>query len=351
MAKAFDIVKGKDGKQIRNFLPVAREPEYLSTGVMILNLCFSGNPLGGIKKGIVSQISADSSLGKSIIGLLLLKEAIRKGMDAFVIDTERTFDYRTAEAMGIDTENLPILQTSNIAEIEHILETMKDNKTREECYNTFCLFDSWGTLLSPDNMGHALANKETKVMSLPVWKNELANLLHETGITTFVVNHIVTNTGGFGDPTSVAGGKRLYYISNGIVMCNGTGSKYKVGDEILGKIVQCCVKKGRDAVEFVKAEYMISHYGGLNPFYGLLDDAVGCGLITSPSAGYYTRPDYDTDGKKYREKDLYTMENGIEFWKPILKDEVFLDFCKKKYTFVDREFFTKENDVNAIFDL
>ena len=49
--------------------------EYISTGVLSINVLHSGKVSGGIRKGTIDQISADSSLGKSFIGLSILKNA------------------------------------------------------------------------------------------------------------------------------------------------------------------------------------------------------------------------------------------------------------------------------------
>lgn len=38
--------------------------EFISTNVIVLNLLFNGRVRGGIAKGMISQISADSALGK-----------------------------------------------------------------------------------------------------------------------------------------------------------------------------------------------------------------------------------------------------------------------------------------------
>ena len=42
--------------------------EFISTNVISMNLLFSGRVRGGIPKGKISQISADSSLGKCFFG-------------------------------------------------------------------------------------------------------------------------------------------------------------------------------------------------------------------------------------------------------------------------------------------
>lgn len=318
--------------------------EYISTNVISLNLLFSGRVRGGIPKGMISQISADSALGKSMIGLSILREAQRKGMECAVIDTERSWDWGLAEAFGINTEKLPVLQTGEIAKIKRAISEMSEGKNREQRENTFILFDSWGRLVSQVILDKAAEGSTARDMSLPFWKNELANIMAESDMTYFVINHVYANTGGFGDPLSVPGGKRLYFNSDGIVMCMG-GAKDKESDEIVGKIVTATAKKGRKAIEFSKLKYRLNHDGGLDMFFGLLDDAIEHGCIVKPKQGWYSRP-FITDDKSWRESDIY----NANFWIPILKNTDFEKFLSEKYSFVGRDMDVKNGGLEELLN-
>ena len=316
--------------------------EYISTNVIVLNLLFSGRVRGGIPKGMISQISADSALGKSMIGLSILREAQRKGMECAVIDTERSWDWQLAEAFGIDTNKLPVLQTGEIAKIKQAISEMSEGKNRAQRENTFILFDSWGRLVSQVILDKAAEGSTARDMSLPFWKNELANIMAESDMTYFVINHVYANTGGFGDPLSVPGGKRLYFNSDGIVMCMG-GAKDKESDEIVGKIVTATAKKGRKAIEFSKLKYRLNHDGGLDMFYGLLDDALEHGCIVAPKQGRYSRPCVPED-KAWKEADIYTPD----FWIPILKNTDFEKFLSEKYSYVGRDMDVKNGGLEDL---
>ena len=207
-------------KEFKDFVPVAREPEFISSDVATINLLFSGDPFGGIEKGVINMISADSSLGKSMIAMKFLKNAQKKGMDCYVIDSEVAFNPKMAEEFGVDTseDKLTVFQTSNIIKIRQIVAKLAEDRSIEERRNTFIVLDSWGTLVSPVNLTKAEEGSETKDMSLSQWKNDLANILKHYGQTYIVVNHVMANTGGFGDPLAVPGGKRLYFNSQNVVL-------------------------------------------------------------------------------------------------------------------------------------
>lgn len=302
---------------------------WISTNIISLNLLFSGRCRGGIQKGTINMFSADSSLGKSFVGLSILKEAQKAGMDCVVIDSEKSFDFGWARKLGIDTskDKLPVIKTNNIIKIKQALQLMVEGKTLEERINTFILFDSWGPLVSEVMIKKATEGSDTRDMSLPFWKNEVANILKSIDATSFVINHVYANTGGFGDPLSVPGGKRLYFNSENVVL-GMSKAKDKEGTDITGAIVTAQTHKGRKALEKSKLKYRIKHEGGLDMFYGLLPDALEHGCVEKPSNGYYTRPSVEGD-KKWREKDIYCAE----FWVPVFQNTDFETFMNNKYTY------------------
>ena len=323
-------IKLSDMKEFKDFVPVEREPEFISSDVATINLLFSGDPFGGIEKGVINMISADSSLGKSMIALKFLKNAQKKGMDCYVIDSEVAFNPKMAEEFGVDTseDKLTVFQTSNIIKIRQIVAKLAEGRTIDERRNTFIVLDSWGTLVSPVNLTKAEEGSETKDMSLSQWKNDLANILKAYGQTYIVVNHVMANTGGFGDPLAVPGGKRLYFNSQNVVLGMSKAKDKNTEGDIEGAIITAMAHKGRTVKEKVKLKFRIKHEGGLDPFYGLLDDAEEGGYVVKPKAGRYSRPCVPED-KCWKENELYCSE----FWVPIFKETDFTEFLKKKYTY------------------
>ena len=305
-------------------------PEYISTNVLALNLLFSGKIRGGVAKGTINMFSADSSLGKSFVGMSLLKEAQLAGMDCVVIDAEKSFDPIWASKMNIDVtpEKLPVIKTANIIDLKQVISVIAEGKTRTERKNTFILFDSWGPLVTAVSLKKASEGSETKDMSLSFWKNELANIMRETDMTFFVVNHVYANTGGFGDPLMVPGGKRLYFNSQNVVLGMSKAKDKDSGGDISGAIITALTQKGRNALEKTKLKYRIKHEGGLDAFYGLLPDALEHGCVIKPSNGFYTRSYIEGD-KKFREKDVY----NAEFWTDVFRNTDFELYLNNKYTY------------------
>ena len=319
--------------------------EFISTGIIALNLLHSGKVRGGITKGTINMISADSSLGKSFIGLSLLKNAQNMGMDCIVIDSEKSFDYKWAEAIGIDTteEKLAVIQVSNVVDIKQAVSVLAEGNDKVKKQNIFLLLDSWGTLISHVILKKASEGSDKKDMSLPAWKNELANVMKESDITCYVVNHIYDNTGGFGDPLKIPGGKRLYFNSESVVLCQSKAKDKNSAKEITGAIITAFTHKGRKSVERSQLCYRIKHNGGLDVFYGMLPDALEHGCVEKPSVGHYTRPSVKDD-KKWRERSIYCSD----FWLPLFKNTDFEDFLETKYTFKGRKIDIAEESIDDL---
>jgi len=327
-------IKLSDLKEFKDFVPVAHEPEFISSDVATINLLFSGDVNGGIEKGVINMISADSSLGKSMIALKFLKNAQRKGMDCYVIDSETAFNPKMAEEFGVDISEdaLTVFQTSEIVKIKQIIAKLAEGRTIEERRNTFIVLDSWGTLVSPVILTKAEEGSETKDLSLSQWKNDLANCLKAFGQTYIVVNHVMANVGGFGDPLGVPGGKRLYFNSQNVVLGMSKAKQKDEEGDVEGAIITAMAHKGRTVKEKSKLRFRIMHSGGLDPFYGLLPDAEEGGYVIKPKAGRYSRPSVPDD-KPWKETEIYCKE----FWVPLFQNTDFKEYLKNKYTYQAKE--------------
>jgi recombination protein RecA len=323
----------KNKELMDHVLPENEEVSFISTGILVLNLLFSGKADGGIPIGKVSQMAAPSSLGKSFIGLSILKNAQKQGKYCVVLDTETAFDYDFAKKIGIDIdrEKLLIVQTNSIEILQKSVLDILDGLTREEKREVFFLLDSFGGLITSKTHENAQNNHDVMDMTVPKKKNNFAKLLMGTGATYFVVNHVYDNIGGFGDPLSIPGGRGLAFASSCIVLGSSKAKeKNKSSGEITGSIITAKTYKSRFGKENSKLKFRIKSNGGLDTFYGLLEDALEGGFVESPKNGYYSRPCVKDD-KPCKEVDIYTSD----FWIPVLKNNSgeFINYLEDLYSF------------------
>ncbi len=308
--------------------------DFLSTNVISLNLLFSGRVKGGVPIGRMSMISAPSKQGKSFIGLVLVKNAQKMGMQVVYIDTEYTFDYDWASSIGIDTskEKLVVIQENNIDEVKTIIAKISSQYPKKERKNIFFVIDSWGAMVTTKTLEDAIEGKAVADMTEAKKLNSLAKVILNTQTTTFIVNHVYTNTGGGGgDPLAIPGGTKVLYLCSSCVIAKSRATEKDSDDEVEGFICTAETFKSRFSKEkFTKLKYRINLDGGLDTFYGLLPDALEGGYIVKPSQGWYTRP-HVKDDKKFREKEIYNKE----FWGTIFKDTDFKKFLENKYQFTN----------------
>jgi RecA/RadA recombinase len=310
---------------------VDKETRFLSTNVIPLNLLFSGRVDGGIPIGKISMISAPSMLGKSFIALGLIRNAQKKGMQCVIIDTEYSFDYDWAKSLGIDVSpnKLIVISENSIEHVKNIIMKICDGIPKAERKNVLFVIDSWGALVTSKTMEDALTGKDVLDMTEAKKKNQLSRILLNTRATYFVVNHVYDNTGGFGDPLKIPGGRGIVFLSSCVVLgISRAKESNKTTKEVLGHVITAETHKSRFSKERSKLEYRIKHDGGLDPFYGIVDDALEAKVIEVAKPGYYSRPCVKND-KAWKEDSIYCSD----FWLSVFKTTNFKSYLEKRYTF------------------
>lgn len=307
--------------------------EFINTGCLPLNVLFSGKLDGGIPIGKVSQIAAPSSLGKSFIGMKVAKNAQKKGMEVLYLDSEFAYDPAFSDNVGIDKDKILVLQDNHIETAQQSVMQMINELDKEERKQILLIIDSWVGLVTSKAVNDAIDGKDVTDMTKSKKLNSFARLLTGLGVTVFIVNQTYETMDQY-NPLAIGGGKGVYFASSSIVM-GKSKAKHKdksTDTDPSGAIVSAETKKGRFAKENSKLKYLINYDGGINPFYGILDDALEGGYIDKPSQGWYSRPCVEND-KKWRERDLYSME----FWGPVIRNTDIKEYFEKKYTFEHTE--------------
>ena len=337
MKSLYDIVlkdkETKDSPSLSSYLFTEDEKtDFLSTNVIALNLLFSGKVDGGVPIGRISMISAPSMLGKSFVAYGLVKNAQKRGMQVCIVDTERAFSFQFAQAIGVDIspDKLVVLQENGIEEVTGIIVTICNEIEKPERKNVLFVIDSWGSLVTSKTMDNALHGNDKADFTISKKKNNLSNIILNTKATYFVANHVYDNVGGMGADIMIPGGRKLIFNSDCVVLGKSRAKQKKSSsdDTIVGHIITAETYKSRWSKEKSKLKFRIKMDGGLDIFYGILDDALECGVVTKPSAGHYTRSYLEGD-KKFRENEIYNSD----FWLPIFKETEFKNWLEKKYTF------------------
>lgn len=330
--------------------------KFVSTNVATINLMLSGRANGGIPLGKMSMISAPSMLGKSFVAMATVKNAQRMGMNVCIVDTERAFSYQLAKALGIDTDSLFVFQDNGIEKINNFILRITEKMTKDEKKNTLFVIDSWGTLVTSKTLEDGLEGKDVKDMTITQKKNNLANVILNTRGTFLIINHVYDTMSSFSsDPFAIPGGKKAIFNCDCVIlgMTRAKDTKEEKDEytdkkkkKLKGQIIRAKSFKSRYAKEQTELLYRIKHDGGLDPFYGLLPDAIVGGYVINPlnkegkpMKGKYSRG-HIKDDEKFKEEDIY----NAKFWGPIFKDTDFYDFLEKKYRFSSDLDMAKDED-------
>lgn len=316
-------------KIVKESLHTQKDTQFISTGCLSINLLFSGKLYGGIPRGQVSMIAADSALGKSFVANKVIRNAQRQyDMDAALIDTEFAYSESFASTIGVNTDRMVVIQNNQLEEVQTLVVNMLEDLDRSEREKLILVIDSWGNVNTSKAVKDAKDGKDVSDMTAAKKKNSFARILTGLGCTVLIVNHVISTMDQY-NPLAVGGGKGAYFACSSIVMCTSK-ARSKDGDEIDGAIITAKVQKGRYAVEHSKLKYMIKHDGGIHPYYGILEDALAGGFVTKPKQGWYSRPCVKDD-KSWREKTIWA--NAEEFWKPLLEDDKFHEYFERRYSF------------------
>jgi hypothetical protein len=203
------------------------------------------------------------------------------------------------------------------------------NVPKEDRHKIFFMFDSWGSLVTYEGVKKASDPDAKKDLNLNLKKNNLANMILSTRATFYICNGVMDNIGGFGDPLRIPGAKRIILDAHVVILGRSKAKEETTikGDDVLtGAIVSCKVHKSRLSREQKEFCFRIKYSGGLDIFYGIIDDALEGGYVKCSENGFYTRS-HIKDDKKFREKEIYTSA----FWLPVFNETDFKNKLEEKY--------------------
>lgn len=186
------IGKLSSNKKLQEYIYKDEETpkDFINTGCLTINVLFSGKLDGGIPVGKVNQIAAPSSLGKSFVGMKVVNNAQKKGMEVVYVDTEFAFDYAFADNIGIDKNKILVIQDNQIESVQASIMQIAETLTKEERKKLLVVLDSWGGLVTSKTVEDATSGKDVSDMTVSKKKNSLARLLTGLGVTVFVINQV-----------------------------------------------------------------------------------------------------------------------------------------------------------------
>lgn len=255
--------------------------DVIPTGLFVDKL--SG--VGGIPKGVITEIFGDESIGKSSLCLQAIAAAQQQGLKCLFADVEWSYDIRYAESLGVDNEKLGLLR-------ERFAEDVLDEieKAAESGKWDLIVLDSIGGILPRAEAEKAAGEKTIGGQAglIARFCRKMAPLLKMQNVALVVINHSFVDimTG----KVMTSGGKKLsYHKSLSIRFKMKYGANIiKQGDRKVGKIVIGEVKKNKlAATEGLELEGQLIFGTGFSAVADLLGDAIDKGVIEKKGNTYW----------------------------------------------------------------
>jgi RecA/RadA recombinase len=270
-----------------------------------LNAIISGSINKGVPRNRVTLFAGESMTGKTYVITKILANAQKEGLVPVIFDTEGAIDSESAAKLGLDTTKVKYVPCFSIEEtrntIYNFLTKVKENGQEGKF---IIAIDSLGNLenqLSLDRMTKESSSTDmgTRARAIKSLLKTCTNMSRLTKTTFLITNHT------YDDPSAMyesmikqqPGGKSVWYLSDVTVQLarkpekdDGgklVDSKLAVGQRNYpGVILRALTVKNRFVRQYLQGEMYLSFESGLNKYYGLLDLAVGFGIVVQNGATY-----------------------------------------------------------------
>jgi RecA/RadA recombinase len=307
---------------------------FIDTGCMALNSIISGSLYGGIPSGRITGFSGPTSCGKTYIINRILSNAQKAGRYVVIWDTENAVDDKGATNMGIDTSKVKYCPVETVEQCRNQISQFLDTVIEKKLKGQFIIsIDSLGNLVSTKEMNDVSAGKEAADMGSRAkgLKSMLRVLTHKAAkadVPILFSNHVYDNPAAM-FPSLVkqqSGGSGPLYMSSVLVQMavknektsgGSSGSREAVEDttplskDINGVTLRALTTKNRVVPPFMETEMYLNFKSGLAKYSGLLDMAVGYGVVIQNGATFAL-----ADGTKLGYYKSWRQDEDI--WKQIL---------------------------------
>ena len=261
---------------------------FIDTGSYAFNALVSGSLYGGIADNKILALAGESATGKTYFALGMCKKFLDDVPEAAVLyfDTEQAVTSSMIEERGIDSSRVAIFPVATVESFRHQVISIVDNYIESgKKKPIMIILDSLGMLSTEKEMTDTADGKSTRDMTraqvIKATFRVLTLKLGKAGIPLIMTNHTYQIIGSYVPMKEMGGGSGLKYAASTIVYLSK--KKEKEGKDVVGGIIKCKLYKGRLTKENKEVEVRLNYDTGLNPYYGLVDIAIRCGLFKKVS--------------------------------------------------------------------
>lgn len=241
--------------------------------------------IGGIPRGLITEIFGDEGIGKSSVCLQLVAAAQKQGLRCLWADVEWSYDPNYASILGVDNKKLGLIR-------ERFAETTLDaiEEAVESGKWDLVVLDSIGGILP---RAEAEKGSEGKTIGgqaglLAKFCRKVVPSLSVNNVALIAINHSFTDI--MSGKLMTSGGRKLaYHKSLSIRFKSKYGNAVlKSGDTKVGKVIVGEVRKNKvAATEGMELEAQLIFGRGFSVSADLLNDAIEKKVIVKKGNTYY----------------------------------------------------------------
>lgn len=246
--------------------------ESISTGSLDLDEKLN---IGGYPRGRVTEIFGPESSGKSTLAMHGMAECQKGGEIAAYVDLECSFDAGYAAAIGVNVDELHIVQPSTSEEGLNIMLKMLESGL----YGMVVL-DSVAAILpaseEEDDIGAQKMGLVARLMSQTLRK--VVPAAYKSNTVMIFINQTREKIGGYGNPVTTPGGKALGFASSVRIQTSSSPNKLPDGT-IVSNHATIKIIKSKVGRPFLKSEFDIVYGLGIDKMGEILEKVIEKGIV------------------------------------------------------------------------
>ena len=255
----------------------------LPTGIFSLDAILG---IGGFPQGRMIEIYGENSSGKSTICLQTLAETQKRGGIGAYLDLEYALDLPYASALGVDLNQLMLVQPGSGEDAFESIETL----ARILGPGDVIVVDSVAALTPQKEMSGDYGDSHVGLLArlMSQGMRKLTGVVARSGVTVLFINQTRINIGiRYGDNRETVGGGALkFHASVRLEVSCSTKMKDKTTNEIIGRLTKLKVVKNKVAPPFGALDTEMRFGQGIPRALDLLIQAVFYGVINMRGSSY-----------------------------------------------------------------